>query len=226
MSVSDRIREIADNNSLTLKQLSEKIQIKYRTIQNYVGEVRPVSAEFLMAMDEHLGVSASWLLNGSGPTYREHLNSVSQVGNTPKHDTGVDFIAIPRYEVSASAGYGSLVEAVTGSGAYAFNPAFIQRRGLNPRHLSVIGVSGDSMEPDLSDGDLILIATDQTDPKNGFMYAVHYDDQLFVKRIQRLPGKRLHLVSANDSYPPVEVDMTVNQEVRVVGRVVASMHEW
>lgn len=137
-----------------------------------------------------------------------------------------EFVAIPRFDVQASAGYGSLVEAELGSGYYAYNRAFLSRRGLSAEHLSVISVAGDSMEPELYDHDLILIATDQKEPRNGFMFAVYYDGQLYVKRVQRLPGNRLHLISANERYPPIIVDLEASEDVRIVGRVVASMHEW
>lgn len=58
------------------------------------------------------------------------------------------------------------------------------------------------------------------------MFAVHYDGQLFVKRIQRLPGNRLQLISTNERYPPIIVELEAPKDVRQEGRVVASMHEW
>lgn len=230
MGISERVREILSDKSLTLQDLSDRTEIKYRTIQNYLGGSRGVGADFLTAMSERLGVSASWLLTGQGPKYVHQMHPNEGMENhtatPPPNDAAGEFVAIPRFDVHASAGFGSLVEAEVGSGYYAYNRAFLQRRGLSEDHLSVISVSGDSMEPELSDKDLILIATDQKEPRNGFMFAVYFDGQLFVKRVQRLPGNRLHLISTNDRYPPIIVDLETTEDVRLVGRVVASMHEW
>jgi len=50
---------------------------------------------------------------------------------------------------------------------YAFSLQWIKRRGLDPKELQIIEVKGDSMEPKLWDGDLILIDRAQKEPKDG-----------------------------------------------------------
>lgn len=116
--------------------------------------------------------------------------------------TNADFIPVTRFTVEASAGHGSLVQNETGSGTYAYNRSFLDRRGLKPENLAVIAVRGDSMEPDLADGDL------------------------YVKRIQRASGKRLMLVSSNPVYHPVMVEEGQLDGLKIIGRVVNSTHEW
>ncbi|WP_408646183.1 S24 family peptidase [Tritonibacter horizontis] len=110
--------------------------------------------------------------------------------------------------------------------AYAFNRKWLSKRGLKPDTLSVISVRGDSMEPDLNDGDLVLIDLGNTELSDGKIYAVQYSGNLFVKRIQYVPGDTVRLVSRNAQYSPIEIKTPEADGVRVVGRVVASMHEW
>lgn len=66
MGVSDRIREAASINNMTLKEFSDRLGISYRTIQNYVSGERGVGSDFLAAAAEQLGVSATWILTGLG----------------------------------------------------------------------------------------------------------------------------------------------------------------
>lgn len=139
---------------------------------------------------------------------------------------GPDFIPIPRYAVEASAGHGALVQTEEGSGYYAFNRKFLERRGLVPGKLSVISVRGDSMEPDLYDSDLILLNHADTNPIDGKIYAVRFDNDLIVKRIQRLPGSALMLVSSNPIYQPITIQAANMDGVQIIARVVNSTHEW
>ena len=52
--------------------------------------------------------------------------------------------------------------------------------------LEGIRVSGDSMEPTLFDGDVVLIDRNDFVPKDG-VYVLRIEDSLFVKRLMRLP---------------------------------------
>lgn len=224
MSVSDRIRQAASDRGMTLKDFSDAIGISYRTVQNYIAGERGVGSDFLTAASERLGVSASWILTGLGASTISETHS-----NEAAEAAGAEFVPVTRFTVDASAGHGSLVQDETGSGTYAYNRAFLDRRGLKPNNLAVISVRGDSMEPDLHDGDLILIDRAEAtaaDIKEGRIYVVQYDGGLFVKRIQHAPGKRLMLTSSNPAYPPITVNEADLNGVQIIGRVVNSTHEW
>lgn len=143
------------------------------------------------------------------------------------NDTLNEFAQIPRYQVEASAGCGALVEAEETSGSYAFNLKWLARRGLKPSHLCVISVRGDSMEPRLADGDLILVDRAQRQIADGLAYVMRIDNDLIVKNIQRVRPGVIALLSANTLYPPRELDLeNLGPDAEVIGRVVASMQEW
>ena len=75
-------------------------------------------------------------------------------------------------------------------------------KGLEPHHRRVLYVRGDRMEPDLHDGDAVMIDTNDCVPRDGEVYAVTYADELFIKRLFKLRGGGLELYSDNDRYPP------------------------
>ena len=206
------------DKSLNIPALSSLLDISKRTIESYLQIGRAPGPEFLAAMATRLGVSATWLLTGEGSPYRKDNTNI--VLDQP------NFVPIPRYAVEASAGHGALVHDEEGSGYYAFNRKFLERRGLKPNNLAVISVTGDSMEPDLHDGDLILLDMAQTEPRDSRIYAVRYNTDLFVKRVMELPGNRIQLLSSNPHYPPITVDAPDLDGIQIIGRVVNSTHEW
>ena len=137
-----------------------------------------------------------------------------------------EFLIIPKYNVAASAGAGSLNGEESRADGLCFKRSWIDKKGLQSSSLKVIDVSGDSMIPCLKDGDQVLIDTSQTTPKSGFAYVLRQGDELLVKYAQLLPNGILRLSSENQTYKPYDVDLSKESDVSILGRVVASTHEW
>lgn len=217
--IADRINRFRQQNDLTIQQLSDRVGMPKGTVEKYLQKPSYPNVEFVLAFTSTFGVSKDWLLEGTEPIWSAERESA-------KVQTNGDYVEIRRFNVDASAGHGSAVALQEETGQYAFKKAWLDRRGLNSNNLSVISVAGDSMEPDLHDGDLILIDHATTTLADSSIYAVRFSDALYVKRIQHLPGDKVHLISSNRNYPPIEIAHPVADGVEVVGRVVASMHEW
>ncbi|PHQ99526.1 MAG: transcriptional regulator [Marinosulfonomonas sp.] len=218
MLAKDRLQKAISDSGLNLKDFSVRSGVNYRTLQHYIAGERKIGTKFLAQISEQMGISASWVLAGIGEQML--------IGGRAGMEDTEDFIQIKRYTVEASAGHGAQVSCTDGTGYYAFNQRWLDRRGLNANSLSVISVRGDSMEPDLYENDLLLLDHAQTDLKDSHIYAVQFSDGLYVKRIQHLPEGQIHLISRNTNYPPITVKHPVADGVQIIGRVVASMHEW
>lgn len=218
MLAKDRLQVVISDSGLNLKSFSERVGVNYRTIQHYIAGERKVGVEFSEKLSEQMGVSASWVLTGIGDQML--------IKNAVSEDSRGGFVPIKRYPVEASAGHGTQIDTETGTGYYAFNQKWLDRRGLKSNSLSVISVRGDSMEPDLYDNDLLLLDHAQTDLIDSQIYAVQFSNDLYVKRIQRLPDDQIHLISRNLAYPPIVVNYPIADGIKIIGRVVASMHEW
>lgn len=70
-----------------------------------------------------------------------------------------------------------------------FRRDWLARRGLRPDRLVAVDVHGSSMEPGLFDGDVVLINTLATEPKDGVVFAVNYEGQPVIKRLVRDAGQ-------------------------------------
>lgn len=220
-----RIREVRDARGLSREAFGTSIGTSAAKVQAMENGRQRVDHETIEAMSRNLGIDANWLLLGGD----NHHNLLPPEGNTvPAQDTmDPDFIPIERYSVEASAGPGALVDEETQTGFYAFNRRWIKRRKLDPKSLAVIAVRGDSMEPKLSDGDLILVDRAQKQIADGLAYVIRLGTDLVVKHVQRIGGSKVALLSANTFYPPREINAGEGDaDMEIIGRVVASMHEW
>lgn len=77
---------------------------------------------------------------------------------------------------------------------------------------------GDSMQPTILDGDIVLIDTSQkTINKQDRTWAVSYGDLGMIKRIRRLPDGDYHILSDNAAVAPT---IAHDDEMYVIGRVI------
>lgn len=142
-------------------------------------------------------------------------------------NAGDDFVVIQRHDVVASAGPGALNEDGAATSGLCFSRKWLSKRGLNPKNLLVVDVGGKSMYPLLDDGDTVLVDKSETTPRSGFAYVLRQGAELLVKYAQLLPEGLLRLTSENNqSYPPYDIDLSKTTDVSILGRVVASTHEW
>ena len=218
--VKGKIRHHRTAFGMTRKEYGAALGYSEAKIQNIELGKQKIDHVFLTQLHARFGLDLNELFSG------EPVNEGMFVfDNDPPEATG-GFVTIERLEVEASAGQGTAADGEDVSGRYAFNRKWIARRGLKVESLNIIAVKGDSMEPMLHDGDLILIDRDQAEPVDGRLFVARFDNDLFVKRLQRLPGDKLQLLSSNPVYPPLTVSLDGDDNINIVGRVVASMHEW
>lgn len=155
------------------------------------------------------GVTTDWLFWGRPPQ------------NTSQEQSGdVDLIRVPMVEARLSAGHGSLLVCGEVERSYAFRSDFLLRKG-NPKSMVMMRVSGDSMQPEIMDNDVVLLDQSKTEIKAGRIFAVGFDDAIYCKRIDRVPGKII-LKSVNPAYEPLEIDVRGQEadEFRVIGQVI------
>lgn len=131
-----------------------------------------------------------------------------------------DVIMVPRLAVGASAGPGALDADDTPLGQIGFETRWLRQLSANPKALSVIQVSGDSMSPTLVDGDDILVdRADGAERIRDGIYVLRVDDSLIVKRLAINPVQLSFTVrSDNPAYPDWNDVNPAN--IDIVGRVI------
>ena len=222
----------------TQAEFADALGVHEGTLGRYERGERLPDAEFLEALATKGDISTHWLLYGVPPqrlsesihpdlrrleywkTYSKGLASELGAGQPPPPG----YAQIPLLDVRAGAGRGSVVENEQVVDVLAFKEDWIrQELHKRPDDLRLIFVVGDSMEPDLRAGDIVLI--DHTDSNAGRegIYVIRMDGALLVKQLQRLPGGVLKVISRNQSYEPFTVPVSKLAEpdgFAIIGRVV------
>ena len=129
---------------------------------------------------------------------------------------------VPRYDVRLAAGSGEVVDEEALVGYVAFRRDWLLDHKLHPQQLSLVEVTGDSMEPTLCAGDSVLVDHSRRELYNSFIYALNIDGAAMVKRVRHLPGGWFA-----ESDNPDHGLRELGEAYTVIGRVVWWAHtEW
>jgi phage repressor protein C with HTH and peptisase S24 domain len=166
-----------------------------------------------------LGVDPVWLEKGEGSP--EIAPAKEDLGYQALEASDQQFVQIPLVELKLSAGLSGYQTAPLGEGDSILNlrQGWMRSRRLNPKNLVAIQVTGDSMERALHAGDIVILDTSDTSPKDGEVYAVNYEGQAVVKRLERDAGD-WWLTSDNASPGRHARKVCRGDDCIIVGRVV------
>nr|QGT51337.1 hypothetical protein Unknown280_0290 [uncultured Spirochaetaceae bacterium] len=210
---SEKLKQIRLKSGKSQAEFAKEIGVSQRTWSAYEsGETRPKMA-ILLAL-ENLGYDISGVEAGSAPrgikSAGAEADALGQNHFESKVESG-DFV-IPILEQSLSAGHGKELPEKDSPTGYIAVPKELKRYGNN---LAALYVSGDSMEPTLHRGDLIVCDSCGWDGEG--IYALRMNGEGFVKRLSQKPGK-LVVISDNPKYAPWE-ENAENTSLEIIGRV-------
>lgn len=131
-----------------------------------------------------------------------------------------DLVHVPLLDIGAAAGFGLETDREREAGRIAFPRAMLRDLASGGTDgLSLIRVDGASMEPQIRDGDHILVDRhDSSDRLRDGIYVLRLDDRLVVKRVVLGPVRgRVDIVSDNPAFP--SWPGTAVADLAVIGRV-------
>ena len=121
-------------------------------------------------------------------------------GLTDETEPDAKPISVHRLQTAAGSGAFDLDETVK---TYAyFRSEWLFRKGLAADRCNIIGVAGESMEPTLPDGCVILVDRNRTKRYRGHIFVVRTEDGLVVKRAGKDEGGGWQLVSDRPEWKP------------------------
>lgn len=210
-SLQGRLIWLREGRKLNMQEAAQALGIPYRTYQNIeYGRNKP-NAENLVKFVDYFGCTYEWLLTGEGQPF-SLMDKKAMAPDFPPDD----FVFIRQVRGKISAGGGLSPDNAVDL-MLAFRKDWIKRKG-KPENMSLIKVQGDSMEPTLLSGDLVLVDHNKTTiaPQGG-IYAISINHEIMIKRVQILfPEGCLRIISDNKQYEPIEAPV---DQVRVNGKV-------
>jgi len=218
----ERLKVLIDDAG-SAEKLAKLSGVSSRNISKYLSGTDP-SRTRLIKLAKGSGVNLSWLAAGEGP--KDVGSVIPLVPENSSHyasdSLGNEYVLVPRFKVSASAGGGAIVQSEQIVDHLAFKADWVRNAlDVPAKDLSLISVKGDSMEPTLSNGDLILIDTGTSKVEDNAIYVLRYNGTLLVKRVQRMVADGSIIIkSDNQAYDPEVIMGSAIEDLHVVGRVV------
>ena len=221
--VRQKVRDLLWKRGLNMREASLAIGRNVSYVHGFLerGTPKVLSHRDAENLAGVLGCAAEDLRHAQRPPTRKGRGRKPRRGRVPA-GSPVPLAGIPEVEVEASAGPGALADEYVAEKARWFLPEGMIRHegGANPDALRVLRVRGESMRPELSEGDRLVVDTSRRVPATGEMIVLWDGNGLVVKRVESVndPGAApaLRLKSANPDY----ADYTcLAEEAHIVGKV-------
>jgi len=124
--------------------------------------------------------------------------------------------------VNASAGGGAFNDDENYT-YFSLDPAYVKLLGITPQdRIEAINVTGESMEPTLKDGSIILVDRNKTTIVNGSIFVINAGGTVYIKRLMMNPDGTIDMISDNNIIP---VQHASPEDSVVVGRVIGALEK-
>lgn len=199
---------------LKQRELAQALGIE----ENKISKVRAGERQFKGA---ELLAAYEWLDQREAEAHMPRLSRVAAVGQQVIPATPVEgeVVQIQKLDLSLSMGPGTLIDGYVESELVSFDLGFVRlfTRAASD-HLRLVTGIGDSMEPTLKWGDLILIdTTDRMLSKQDGIYWINLYGAAGIKRLRAI-GPRTILVKSDN--PGVDDQEVEAEDLRIEGRAI------
>ena len=208
---------IGEDITLRLREEIQRLGFSQAKVAALAGEKTPhrikavlsgrqkCPPDLLGALTE-IGVDTIYVLTGR------------QDGNLALAASDSSGIDVPVYDIEAAAGHGTPLDSENVAYTFPVPSEFLGEHGLNPDQCIMLTVRGDSMEPTLFDGDVVLVDRSVTKPDGVFL--ISSGGELRVKRVQRAAGGAYILISDNTRYREELIPPTALDTISLLGKCV------
>ncbi|KZL27952.1 XRE family transcriptional regulator [Pseudovibrio sp. Ad37] len=209
---SERLKKLMGDDSRA--EFAEKCNISVGALRNYLNDGMP-SADKALRIARLFNVSIEWLIEG---TQISKLNKAQSV----------DFITIPRVNVHLAAGGGSLNgDNIEKLEDIPFTKSFLGGKlgRSTAEGLIILTADGDSMDPLIADGDLVMVDKKRNTLSDG-VYAFVYGGLARVKYLRPTIQGDVELISQNPIHKDELLKRSDLEDFHIIGKVVWCGHRF
>ena len=177
-----------------------------------------VPQKWILTLSRRYALSPDWLEFGTGKVGQKTAPVEQPSKTLILPEVSLETVIVPKVKATLCAGGGSLeLEAVPVS-EHPLPRTWLSRLG-SPSAMVFMDVIGNSMEPGIRDGDMVLVDQSFKEIAPKAILAVGYDEAIYIKRLEKRPEGVL-MISDNSDYAPVTVAGDELDSFRVIGKVV------
>lgn len=211
-NIGERLKIVRKHLQMTQSDFASFLGMKQNSYSEIESGKRTPSEQLIMLIEYRYNINPTLLLTGEGEMFRSQESK-----QPPAND---DYVLIPLFSGFISAGKGTLADDTIET-YLPFRRDWIKRKGT-PENMSLIRVSGDSMEPTLSANDIVLIDHSRKNIVKNGIYAIRIDDEIMLKRLQPISKNIIQVISDNPKYPPYTIPPS---ELDIIGKALWYAHE-
>lgn len=233
------IKEVRKSKKLTQKKLAELTGFKQNTISNHENGNRQLDEKDIRIYAQALEVSPQYLFDLAKPSSIDTPSTASpiqsiydklepprqgkvltyaerQLEEQNEEETKINEVSevISLYQVEVVSETAAACGFNYGFGYDDTDRETIEVDEQPPRHDIATKVSGDSMQPDYQDGDILYLVDKGLTTYNGDLAVIAYGDRSYFKKIYTENG-RLRLVSLNDKYEDIILDFPPAEDTHI-----------
>ncbi len=211
-NINKRIRISRKSRGFTQKYLATMLNISLPSMNHYETGKRIPNADLLAKLAEIVECDPGWLLTGKDQKITKSL------ATSPAME---GFILVPRYNIPS--GKNSTIHSEQIVDHLAFKAAWVQKElGADPKSLLLIHAMGDTMEPTIRSGDLLLVDRSKSTIKGDGIYLINLDNGLMVKRVECLLGGSSAIIRGDNTAVSREqtVSSTEIKKLHILGQIV------
>ncbi len=211
LGLNDRLRECMDAVGKKPRQVADEAGVGSSFVHDILlGRSANPTTEKLDRVARVLGTSVGYLLHGERSGMRPGPRQ-------PRPG----YVAVPFVKVEASLGGGALATDEEHDEPWFFRRSWLRDTlGAKAPDLRLIGVKGDSMEPTLLNGDIVMLdVADRISTPPG-IFVLFDGIGLVAKRLEPVPNSDPPLVRIISDNPRYDTYARTLEEIAVVGRVI------
>lgn len=197
--IRTRIKQLIALRGLSQSKFADHLGISAANMSKHLNGKLPITIGLVNRICLDYGVARQWLMFGQDTPYAK-----SEGENLQETKGTIAKMGIPIYDIDVTAGFGPLEKILTNDriSGYISLPQL-----HNPHHERIVRVSGNSMEPSISDGSFIAIREVQNDTIYwGQAYVIVLEDYRMVKIIRRhSDSSKIILHSENPEFDDIEI---------------------
>ncbi|HIJ85229.1 MAG: putative phage repressor [Magnetococcales bacterium] len=208
---------------------ADQIGLGKSTLAGLLSNVMRPQTRTLMKIADKTDISISWLLTGKGSPWINISSSPfpedpTTIAREPGEHYRVlppPYVFVPRFRIRTdgktddSFYSGQVIDHITFKSDW-----IIGTMQLDPKNIALVSIIGDSMEPTLKEGDMVLLDQRDRNMRNDAIYVMRRDEDLVAKRLQRGFDGSVTIKSDNLAYEDIRIAPEQVGQLAILGRAV------
>jgi len=207
--IIERMNQAISKKGYSYPELSKITGVSKSSLQRYAtGATKKIPIDVIEAIAKATGVTTQWIMCWDAPEEPANARTLPPVFTC-------------KYYHSVSAGIGTFADEDCDTYSYFFNSQ------SQADHCFAVDIEGDSMLPELRNGDVAIVDTD-IEPSNGdvVVFIDKSEDLGYIKQYHKTDSE-IMFISYNSAYKPMVFPLSaLKDRIKICGKVIKSLRDF